>query len=227
MTDEQRKEAKRIVQARWRERHRLLIRSRRNAEAAARRAARLAVRALCPAPTTKTCAKCREEKPLDVFGASRGRSGGKGSYCRICKRAIAADYYAKHYKRERKPYTRDIQKIRAGEKRRRDRVPLETKRRDQARWRANNPERHRDHCYKKAATRRARKAGLFSEAIDRNVVYERDKGKCGICCAPVQRGEKWHVDHVIPLAKGGIHSYANVQLSHAACNIKKGAQLAA
>jgi 5-methylcytosine-specific restriction endonuclease McrA len=31
----------------------------------------------------------------------------------------------------------------------------------------------------------------------------------------------------VPLARGGAHSYANVQLAHAMCNIKKGARLSA
>jgi 5-methylcytosine-specific restriction endonuclease McrA len=32
-----------------------------------------------------------------------------------------------------------------------------------------------------------------------------------------------HIDHVIPLARGGEHSYANAQAAHGPCNMRKGA----
>lgn len=31
------------------------------------------------------------------------------------------------------------------------------------------------------------------------------------------------IDHIIPLSRGGAHSYENCQISHLLCNIKKGA----
>jgi 5-methylcytosine-specific restriction endonuclease McrA len=52
-------------------------------------------------------------------------------------------------------------------------------------------------------------------------VFERDEGICGICGEPVAR-EEFDVDHVIPLALGGEHSYANVRLSHVPCNRRRG-----
>lgn len=33
-----------------------------------------------------------------------------------------------------------------------------------------------------------------------------------------------HIDHVIPLVKGGSHTLENVRPSHAICNLKKGAR---
>lgn len=50
-------------------------------------------------------------------------------------------------------------------------------------------------------------------------VYARDKGRCGICGITVY-GD-FHIDHVIPLSKGGEHSYANVQVAHPKCNQEK------
>lgn len=73
------------------------------------------------------------------------------------------------------------------------------------------------------AARRARKRDAFVEKIVIQVVWERDEGVCGICGKPADR-ESFHVDHVIPLARGGEHSYANVQVAHPFCNIKKGAR---
>jgi 5-methylcytosine-specific restriction endonuclease McrA len=41
------------------------------------------------------------------------------------------------------------------------------------------------------------------------------------------RAQAWDLDHVIPLSKGGEHSYDNVQVTHPSCNRKKGAKVAA
>ena len=88
-------------------------------------------------------------------------------------------------------------------------------------WKKRNP----DKVQAAKAVRRARKASVPSEPISRAVVYARDKGLCGICGKKVSF-LKWHMDHKHPIAKGGSHTYANVQVSHPACNLKKGAKVA-
>jgi 5-methylcytosine-specific restriction endonuclease McrA len=70
--------------------------------------------------------------------------------------------------------------------------------------------------------RRVRKYGNgLVERIYRSVVWARDDGICGICGKPVNK-QDWQLDHVIPIAKGGTHTYVNVQVSHPICNLKKG-----
>lgn len=34
-----------------------------------------------------------------------------------------------------------------------------------------------------------------------------------------------HLDHVIPLSRGGAHSEDNIRVTHARCNLKKGTKL--
>lgn len=85
-------------------------------------------------------------------------------------------------------------------------------------------------CMKKAAKERrdAAKRGVFVEEVWRPVVYERDGFICQICHRPVKMAAKVPhpkaptLDHIIPLAAGGTHEYANVQLAHFACNVRKG-----
>ena len=86
-------------------------------------------------------------------------------------------------------------------------------------------EQQRARCRKKALARRAIQRGAFAEHVDPSVVFSRAKGICGICHKVIIVTDKWHVDHIEPLAKGGAHSYDNVQPAHAACNISKGAKL--
>lgn len=223
-TDEQRKEARLATTKRWRERHRLLIRARRNAETAKRRAARVAALGEAPTPTSKPCSRCKQDKSFDSFGSCVGRKHGLASYCRQC---IADRYHEnKPEPKPRRVYVRDIAKQREAEKRSRERIPIETKRRYLKEWKQKNPERYRLMHLKGENTRRAKKNAVFVEPIDHMAVYQRDGGKCGICSGTVDLHENWHVDHVVPIARGGIHAYSNVQLAHALCNLKKHAKSA-
>lgn len=77
-------------------------------------------------------------------------------------------------------------------------------------------------------SRRARERGAFIEAITSVFVMKRDKWVCHLCQASIPKGAKWPaplsgtIDHVVPLARGGLHSYANVKAAHLVCNQKKG-----
>lgn len=72
--------------------------------------------------------------------------------------------------------------------------------------------------------RRFRKISQFVEYVDCVVVFERDSGTCQICNEPIGDAV-WHIDHIKPLVAGGEHSYANVQLTHGVCNLRKGARV--
>lgn len=71
-----------------------------------------------------------------------------------------------------------------------------------------------------------------AEVIDPAVVAERDGHRCHLCGDKVDGRIKWphpksgSVDHIVPLAHGGEHTYANVALAHLGCNLSKGARAA-
>ncbi len=99
------------------------------------------------------------------------------------------------------------------------------------RWYAKNAERERarNAAYKRANRarctdlenkRQALKLNQYVEDVDRLTVLARDKSVCGLCGEMID-GD-FHVDHIVPLSKGGLHSYANVQAAHPLCNIRKG-----
>lgn len=73
-------------------------------------------------------------------------------------------------------------------------------------------------------TRRARLRDCETEKIDPLAVFERDGWRCGICGKKVSRHLKCphprsvSLDHIIPLALGGSHTWDNVQCAHRACN---------
>jgi len=79
--------------------------------------------------------------------------------------------------------------------------------------------------YNRNARRRARLSG--GDRIIPLEVFERDNWICGICSLPIDREAKCpdpfspSVDHIIPLANGGKHTWDNVQASHFTCNAVK------
>ena len=89
---------------------------------------------------------------------------------------------------------------------------------------------------KKEAKRRAKiDRVLVDKDISLYKLYKRDHGICYLCGGRCDWNDKEvredgttvvgynypSIDHVIPLAKGGEHSWANVKLAHVICNIHK------
>ena len=96
-------------------------------------------------------------------------------------------------------------------------------------------ERHDQHCrYKKR---------LQNKIVDSDItlakLVERDNHICALCGGEVDwndfklddngnfvAGDNYpSIDHIVPLALGGLHSWDNVQLAHFTCNRLKGARL--
>lgn len=87
-------------------------------------------------------------------------------------------------------------------------------------WRLANPElnRERNRTYKH--TKRARKAGVRVEKyILVSKLHNWESRLCGICFKLITG--TYHLDHIVPLSRGGEHSVANLQLAHPFCNQSK------
>lgn len=83
------------------------------------------------------------------------------------------------------------------------------------------------------ARRRARMRGAHVGDVHRNETFERDGWCCQLCSLPVDREAQVPaplaptLDHIIPLAQGGMHEPANVQCAHFLCNSIKGDRMPA
>ncbi len=91
-----------------------------------------------------------------------------------------------------------------------------------------------DACMKRIANRKKDKRITKDKMIDNDItlekLYIRDDGVCKLCGGlcdwndePNKKDSKYpSVDHIIPIADGGEHSWDNVQLAHWYCNTVRG-----
>lgn len=179
----------------------------------------------------KQCRRCNSQKPPSQFNADASRPDGLFPYCVDCKQA---------YQKKRREEFRYVVYATPDEKRCSKckevkpasefppSTPGNTKDGLYA-WchkccaentrvqYAKNPDRFKDYN----AKRRARKKEVTVEPVSRYLVWLKAFRKCHIC-NKVVGFYAMHLDHVVPLCKGGEHSYANCRPAHAPCNLKKG-----
>lgn len=60
-------------------------------------------------------------------------------------------------------------------------------------------------------------------AEDIRLAYESQKGACWWCGEKVD--DSYHIDHRVPLSKGGTNKPENICISCARCNLSKGSKL--
>jgi 5-methylcytosine-specific restriction endonuclease McrA len=87
------------------------------------------------------------------------------------------------------------------------------------RWRKANPEAYRA----QVQTRHARVANAEGRhtADELKALFQRQRGRCAYCSKSIRNG--YHVDHIIPLARGGSNWISNIALACAKCNLTKSA----
>lgn len=84
-------------------------------------------------------------------------------------------------------------------------------------WALAHPERRLEAARRSKYKRRAALLSKVIETVDRDLIFVRDHGTCGICHKRVGQKEI-SLDHIVPLSRGGDHSYQNIQLAHLICN---------
>lgn len=92
-------------------------------------------------------------------------------------------------------------------------------------WQSANPERVREFVRAGKLRRRAREhnAEGTHTAADIKAQYARQNGKCYYCHVKV--GDRYHVDHVIPLSRGGSNGPENIVIACPSCNTSKSDKL--
>lgn len=180
----------------------------------------------------RECQKCKVSQPEAEFNKSSARKDGLQAWCKACMREAGRQYQRRHAERRR---AKDRARYWANPERAKEEAKryyeanAEARRVYAAQYRATNPEKakasqrkyresHPEQHIAQEHLRRARRTGVqIVETVMPNVVFERDGGICGICREVVFEQDRT-IDHIIPISKGGEHSYANTQLAHRRCN---------
>lgn len=151
---------------------------------------------MSPIVPSKHCPGCNRDLPRTwaYFSDSNSSFDGFNTYCKDCANSKSKDW------RERNPDKWN-----------------EINRRNSKQWRSDNPQRV---CELKRTYRaRKRNAGGNHTAEDVNRIYEFQQGYCWWCGKPLNG--KYHVDHRIPLSRGGSDKASNLVCACAKCNLSK------
>ena len=175
---------------------------------------------------TKACTQCGEVKPLEAFGwsnAGRSRQRRPRLSCKACR--VAAEKV--RYRKDPRPnkaraaawYLANRAQAIANSKRSAESNPDRT-RAFKKKWEVKNPNKRRA----QVQLYRARKRGGEVEKFTDREIFDRDHWVCGICEEDIDRSlshphpRSVSLDHIVPVAKGGGHTRANVRAAHLRCN---------
>lgn len=89
-----------------------------------------------------------------------------------------------------------------------------------AKWKANNKDACRAHDLNRRANKLNNGGKLSKEIVEKLMKLQR--GKCACCHLPL--GDDFHIDHIMPLSRGGENTDQNVQLLRSKCNLQKNAK---
>lgn len=198
----------------------------------------------------KTCTKCGETKPYSEYHVHKKTKDGFKSSCKVCRNLESSAYRKANPEKATaswktwKENNLELSKERARAWRL---ANLDKAKARSAAWYLANAEKtkaraaawylanidrakanavayltKRPEVFKTAAqNRRARKlkaGGRLSKDLSSRL-FALQRGKCACCGKPL--GNKYHMDHIVPLVLGGSNTDDNIQLLRAQCNLQK------
>jgi hypothetical protein len=171
---------------------------------------------------TRTCSKCMERLPISSFHRDKSASGGIRSTCKKCRISHVQVWYKENILERRKHAT----------DRRRNNQESE-RQKDNERY-VRDREKRIALATEHSHLRKARKKKVKTErGISRLSLKKKFGTKCHYCAKEmdfsVAAGRKFNsdmatIEHLIPLARGGEHTFENTVLACRFCNISRGAK---
>jgi len=151
--------------------------------------------------TSKTCLSCTAEKPFSGFYKNSVAVDGLRTTCKDCFNLVRKRHYQKNKQQVAaygKAYRlRNLEQIAIG----------------QLSYRLRNPEKVRQSIELRRA--RVKSASIYGVTVkDIKRIMKKPCTYCG--------KQSEHLDHVIPLSRGGLHGVGNLTASCAYCNRQKG-----
>jgi len=186
-------------------------------------------------PDEKQCTKCGETKSVSAFGKDARLKSGFRADCKVCHalycaqwRKEHADEIAQYSVQWRQEHHEEIAQYNAQWRQDHPQYDVqwakehaEEKAHNNAQWRKANP----DKCRAARNRRRARKLGNGGSHTAADIQRQGDlqywlcwwrMPGCAIDCK-----DDYHVDHLVPLARGGHNNPSNIVISCPHCNYSK------
>lgn len=176
--------------------------------------------------TYKKCNKCGVEKPHAEFSKRKSTKDGLNYTCKACNREYYKKWHEenKEYKREydrkyceenkehRREYTKKWREKNPEYKKNWYEQNKEQALKSQKKWAKNNPHTVRATGQRRRARKKGATVGLTdNERLALQILTE----EC------ILLGPGWHLDHIVPLSKGGKHHPDNLQIVRASYNQSK------
>jgi 5-methylcytosine-specific restriction endonuclease McrA len=87
-------------------------------------------------------------------------------------------------------------------------------------WKESNPDKVKASAHRRRA--RLLNAPGSHTAGDIAAQHDSQQGRCAYC--KIEVGKTWHLDHVMPISRGGSNGPENLQILCPSCNLRKGAK---
>jgi 5-methylcytosine-specific restriction endonuclease McrA len=165
----------------------------------------------------KPCSVCNELKSGSMFSPDKRVPSGLSSRCKACNAADARNRRAQNPEKHRASVKKSTEKhyLKKLERNRQYRLNNPEKILD---WKTKDRQRNKARILADNAGRRAKlKINLTPEI--KQMYAMRDFMQA------MSLGDCFHVDHIVPLSKGGLHTANNLQVIPAICNLRKGSRL--
>ena len=176
----------------------------------------------------RTCTKCGESLPATTEHFREiATKVGLSSVCRTCLSERQKEYNERRYERMRE-YNSEYRKSHP-EWTRKVKHESYMRNRESAiakskAWRLANPDKTKltpERSKIKDERKRLRKQGMIGSHTkqDLAIIFDKQEGKCFYCACELT---DWHVDHYIPVSRGGTNWPDNIVLACPQCNLAKG-----
>lgn len=171
---------------------------------------------------TRTCSECEQRLPIKEFHRDKGATDGYRSKCKNCRLKMVKKWYFKDVTSRRKV---------ASDRRKKD--PEKERKRDSERYERDREKRialATEHSHIRKARKKKTK---IEKGISKLSLKKMHGTKCYYCGKEmdfgVGAGRKFNrdmatIEHLIPLARGGEHTFKNTVLACRHCNISKNAK---
>lgn len=177
----------------------------------------------------KKCSRCKDTFTAspEYFSRNTKSPSGLASWCKLC----AAQNYSENKLqrlnscrlRYRKRMKTEPDKMRDVRRSWRERNPAKN-RGSVAKWTQNNLELSRARKVASQSKRRARQRNAAGDFTTNDIkeMFTAQNGRCWYCSTKMKN---YHVEHRIPLARGGSNGLENIVLACPPCNLSKGTKM--